>query len=377
MAPSQPLRLDTAAFLARHWQREPLLIRQAVVNFQPPLSADELAGLAMEEEVESRIIDYDDARYQLSHGPFSAEDFSRQGPWTLLVQAVDRHLPAVDGLLDLVDFIPRWRVDDIMISYAVDGGGVGPHYDNYDVFLLQAEGKRRWRVGQGCDSSTPLQRHDDLRLLAEFDCSADYILEPGDILYLPPGVAHWGTAIGESMTYSLGFRAPRVSAMVSRWADRLLERIDPDVFYRDPNSSPALRAGEIRPEDRYRAREQLLAALGRADDTAWFGEVLTEDGAVSPLAPEADAVVLNQTAGGNSCVARYPGARIAWQEDGEDILVFANGEQAHFKEAVLPHLMTLCSGGSLAWTGTPGKNGQADSDPLIGFLLRCGCLCVE
>ncbi|MCB1728871.1 MAG: cupin domain-containing protein, partial [Halieaceae bacterium] len=168
------LKLDKEAFLARHWQREPLLIRRAIADFSPPLGADELAGLALEEYIESRIVEYRDRQWLLHHGPFSEADFRRDVPWTLLVQAVDHYSEEVAALRHLVDFLPRWRVDDVMVSYAVDGGSVGPHYDNYDVFLLQGEGVRRWQIGQFCDADTALLPHDELRLLSDFQCQREY-----------------------------------------------------------------------------------------------------------------------------------------------------------------------------------------------------------
>ena len=161
------LQLDREAFLARYWQREPLLIREAIPAFKPPLDAAELAGLALEAGVESRLIEYRDQQWLLQHGPFTEADFNRDAPWTLLVQAVDHYVDEVAGLRRLVDFLPQWLMDDVMVSYAVDGGSVGPHYDNYDVFLLQGEGRRHWRVGQACDSRSALLPHRELRILRE------------------------------------------------------------------------------------------------------------------------------------------------------------------------------------------------------------------
>ena len=149
------LNLDREDFLARYWQSKPLLIRNALDRFKPPLSSHALAGLALEDDVESRIVEFSDKQWLLHHGPFCNADFQRDTPWTLLVQAVDHFIPEVAALRKLVDFLPRWRVDDVMVSYAVDGGSVGPHYDNYDVFLLQGEGQRLWKLGQFCDADTP------------------------------------------------------------------------------------------------------------------------------------------------------------------------------------------------------------------------------
>ena len=371
-----PLQLDTGEFLARYWQREHLFIRGALPGFEPQLTAEELAGLAMEEGVESRIVEYDSSAYHLLHGPFTIADYRRNGPWTLLVQGVDCHVPEVAALLADVDFIPRWRMDDVMVSYAVDGGSVGPHYDNYDVFLLQGEGKRQWQVGQLCDSSTPLQPHDGLRLLAEFEPVAEYLLEPGDILYLPPGVAHWGVARGESMTFSIGFRAPRINDMMSRWADFMLEQIDAEEFFRDPGRSPALRSGEIAQEDRQRAHAQLRAAIDRGSDCRWFGELVTEQGAFNPVHGDL-ATAIQAGAPGTQRVALYPGSRVAWQAETDGIRVFANGEQRLFPESVVAPLVSLCSGGELLWSATGPATYPGGTRALLAHLSDCGCIDVE
>ncbi len=276
MASGWELKLDREHFLASHWQQKPLLIRGAIEHFKPPVSSHQLAGLALEEDIESRIIEQRDADWVLHHGPFQNTDYQRENPWTLLVQAVDQYLPEVAVLRQLVDFIPQWRVDDVMVSYAVDGGSVGPHFDNYDVFLLQGEGERLWKVGQFCDDQSPLLPHDELRILSLFESQAEYLLGPGDILYLPPGIAHWGIARGECTTFSIGFRAPRVNDMVSRWADQLLEQIGPDQFYHDARLEPVSRPGEIRSRDLERVRAQVQAALDQASGERWFGELVTE-----------------------------------------------------------------------------------------------------
>ena len=181
-APEVELQLDREDFLARYWQRKPALLPGALKGFKPPLSSHQLAGLALEEDVESRIIEYRENAWVLHHGPFNNADFQRDHPWTLLVQAVDHFIPEVAELRKLVDFIPQWRVDDIMVSYEVDGGSVGPHYDNYDVFLLQGEGQRRWKLGQYCDGDSALLPHEELRILSLFEAEQEYLC----LLYTSP-----------------------------------------------------------------------------------------------------------------------------------------------------------------------------------------------
>lgn len=368
------LKLDKEDFLERFWQRDALFIDGAIADFTPPISADELAGLALESEVESRIVEYGDGQWSLHHGPFQDSDFQRNTPWTLLVQAVDHFLPEVAQLQQLVDFIPQWRMDDVMVSYAVDGGGVGPHYDNYDVFLLQGEGERLWKLGQACDESTALLPHDELRLLSDFQCTEEHLLRCGDILYVPPGMAHWGVSRGESTTFSIGFRAPRVSDMISRWADHLLERQSPEVFYRDASSSSATRPGEIAPPDLEQVQKVLAQALQQPLDNHWFGELVTEprydlspaDEDISP-----STSIINSEA---EVIALSLGARLAWQEAHNGIVVFANGVSDVFPPSALPWTMQLCAKGRLEGEFLKEALGDTAGIRLLTFLGEQGCI---
>lgn len=373
MAQPGKLRLDVETFLARHWQREPLVIRRAVADFNPPLDADELAGLAMEDGVESRIIEYAAHQWHLEHGPFEVEAFHRSAPWTLLVQAVDHHIPAVARLRQLVDFLPQWRIDDVMVSYAVDGGSVGPHYDNYDVFLLQGEGQRRWQVGQYCDEHTPLLPHSELRILSDFQPQAEYLLGPGDVLYLPPGVAHWGIAEGACTTFSLGFRAPRLQDLVSRYCDALLELMPADQFYRDPGLQAARLQGEIRQDDMERVVTQVQAALDADAGNRWLGELVTEPR--YDTLPEDDALTsaLEQLCAGHCEIVLAAASRLAWMNSNDCILVFANGESREFPAGLKPLLLDLLATERLA----AGCYGGTDQHSLLEYLLQTGCIYVE
>ena len=374
---STGLKFDSKAFLAEYWQRKPLLIRNAISSFSSPLPADELAGLALEEEIESRIIEYRRGHWRLQHGPFRAEDFKRDSPWTLLVQAVDHYVPAVAELRQLVDFLPSWRLDDIMVSYAVDGGSVGPHYDNYDVFLLQGEGERHWQLGQFCNSRSPLLPHDELRILADFACTEDHVLGPGDILYVPPGMAHWGVARGECTTFSIGFRAPRINDMVSRWADSLLERLDPETFYADGDMGPATRAGEIRPRDLERARAQVSAAINQATDKHWFGAMVTEPRYDCGRDDDRLAQDTALLADGPALLELSSAARVAWQQHESGIMVFCNGEAALFSDGVLGSLVALCATGRVEGAALASCLAEAETARMMVYLLHAGGIDVE
>ena len=250
MNTEQPLALlgglTPSQFMKRHWQKKPLLVRHAIPNFVPCLGRAELVALAGQEGVESRLIIDSDKGWKMKHGPLakrSLPPFSRK-KWTFLVQGVDLHHDGVHALMQQFRFIPDARLDDVMISYATEGGGVGPHFDSYDVFLLQAHGQRRWRIGRNKDLT--LQSGVPLKILQNFEAEEEFVLNPGDMLYLPPKYAHDGVAENECMTWSIGFRAPQkgelAREMLQGLADEAFDGLG-DVLYRDPQqlavSAPA------------------------------------------------------------------------------------------------------------------------------------------
>jgi len=237
--------LSPATFMQRYWHKKPLLVRQAIPGFRPLLARNELFELAAQEDVESRLVALQRSRgkehWSLQRGPFARRALPalKTPEWTLLVQGVDLHSDAVHALMNQFRFVPDARLDDLMISYASDGGGVGPHFDNYDVFLLQAHGQRRWRIGRQDDLS--LKPGMPVKILANFRPEQEFVLEPGDMLYLPPHYAHDGVAVGgECMTYSIGFRSPKAGELaqelLQRLAEDALDAVGED-FYRDPRQA--------------------------------------------------------------------------------------------------------------------------------------------
>lgn len=269
--------LTREAFLREYWQKKPLLVRGAIPGFGGLLSAEELAGLACEDEVQSRLVLHKKGRWMLEHGPLDEARFGAlpDRDWTLLVQEVNHHLEEADALLQRFDFIPHARLDDLMVSYAPDGGGVGPHFDSYDVFLLQGQGKRLWRVSQQADLS--LVEGAPLRILSDFQTQQEYLLEAGDMLYLPPHVAHWGIAVGDCMTYSIGFRAPSAQELATQFLGYLQDRIDVPGMYDDPDLDLQSHPAEIGGSMVARVSEMLNAIRWQqADVTEFLGRYLSE-----------------------------------------------------------------------------------------------------
>lgn len=237
--------LTPAEFMAEYWQKKPLLIRGAMPGFSGLLDPSELAGLACDADVPARLIQFDPERqqegegWQVTQGPFDDDDFSALPAqyWTLLVQGVNHVLPEAQALLNQFKFVPNARLDDVMVSYAPTGGGVGAHIDSYDVFLLQGAGKRRWRISQQTDLR--LIPNAPLRILSHFECEQEWVLEPGDMLYLPPNVAHWGIAEDDDcMTYSIGFRAPAARELAIEFLESCRQEGMADELYRDPDLQP-------------------------------------------------------------------------------------------------------------------------------------------
>ncbi|AKH69662.1 hypothetical protein IMCC21906_01990 [Spongiibacter sp. IMCC21906] len=284
---------DVEGFLRNDWQRRPVLIRQALPDFVCPVNGDDLAGMACEEDIDSRLIIQDGSNWQLESGPFEEARFATLPPqnWTLLVQSVDHWIEEVAELNQCFRFLPRWRQQDIMISYAAPGGNVGPHFDQYDVFLIQGEGQRRWKIGPHCDGTTPMQNNPDLRLLCNFDSRAEYLLNPGDILYIPPGCAHWGIAESDDcITLSVGFRAPSQTEMLQDFAEHLAEQGDSARRYRDPSFNAGQHCGEIDANAINQARQLMASALEDDNTLAnWFGRLMTH------RPPEAEPAELNET----------------------------------------------------------------------------------
>ena len=327
-----PKDLPQEAFFAEYWQKKPYLFRQAIDPDCLTFPAEELAGLSLESEIESRIIiQSEDDEYALHHGPFAEEFFGDlpENKWTLLVQDCDKWIDDVSNVLNAFDFLPSWRLDDIMISYASTGGSVGPHTDNYDVFLIQSSGQRHWQLD--ANAKETFREHPQLKLLAEFKTTDEWTLEPGDVLYLPPKLAHWGVALDDQcMTWSVGMRGPSSEEILDAWVQHaaqhhtiahLTDQLN--KHYDHPNM---LTQSEIKQS--VAITEQTLN-LGALKNGPWLGEFLTEPKLNFDIPADEQAVTPDELETIDN-LQRHPWLRTAIIVDEERAYFCAQGASFNF-----------------------------------------------
>jgi len=382
--------LTSEQFLRDYWQRKPLLLRQAFPGFVPELDADDIAGLASDELAESRLVTgrFPSPDWTVRHGPFGERDFAAlpERDWTLLVQDVEKHYPPLQALLAEFSFLPRWRIDDLMVSVAGPGGSVGPHVDQYDVFLLQAAGRRRWEIAESHDPQ--LLQGCELNVLQHFEADRAWELEPGDMLYLPPGVAHHGVALGAGgegesttaapalcMTWSVGLRAPSAADLMLALGEWLAESPAEGGRYRDPGLAIPLRCGEIEAGAIDRLRELARSAI---DDPARFepfiGAFLSRYRLAHEPAPpdrRIDAARLARLLERGARLQHNPWTRLAWLAAPGGATLFAAGT-AFPCDADLAAL--ICDAQALP--NAPAARLETDPD-LLCELINRGHLLVE
>ncbi len=333
--------LINRAFFRDYWQKKPLLMRNAVDFSQTGPDREALFSLVGDENIESRlVIELGERPWEVHFGPFTSSQLERlpDSNWTILLQDMDKHLPEVASLLEQFRGIPRWRIDDIMISFAVDGGSVGPHTDEYDVFLIQASGKRLWRIDTDPEADRSLVPDLDMKILQHFEAGQEWLLEPGDVLYLPPGIAHWGIARGECITWSVGFRAPSARELLPDWAEAR-QQVIADHRYSDPELELQAHDGEIRPQAVIKLQQMLLTALQQdpVDFGAWFGRYITEPKEHLQPIPDPDlsspAILLARLQ--VQSLARHPASRILFMRNGGKLYLFCGGHSYPLPEACL------------------------------------------
>ena len=324
--------LDPDEFLRQCWQKKPLLLRQAFPGFTPELDANDIAGLAADELAESRLISgsFPEHDWALRYGPFSEQDFATlpDNNWTLMVQDVEKHHPPLQSLLNAFSFLPSWRIDDLMVSVAGPGGSVGPHADQYDVFLLQAEGRRLWQLADSYDPA--LLQGCEINVLESFTPAQEWILEPGDMLYLPPGIAHHGVALDQCMTWSIGMRAPSSADLLQALGEWLAQYREEGPRYHDARLSPSARAGEIDADAIERFAQMVkYSANEKPDFRTFLGSFLSSYRlAQDPVPPEQslDLHALQLALESGASIQHNPWTRLSWLESGQKAILFAAGE---------------------------------------------------
>ncbi|MEI6896970.1 MAG: cupin domain-containing protein [Psychromonas sp.] len=330
------LNLEINNFLDTYWQKKPTVIKQGFIDFMDPILPDEIAGLAMEEEVESRLVYRDEKeQWQAECGPFESFEKLEKDGATLLIQAVDHWHEDAQQLVRPFRFLPNWRIDDLMISYSTVNGGVGPHIDNYDVFIIQGLGKRHWRVGDKLPI-VEFAAHGALKHCESFDAIIDVELEPGDILYIPCGFPHEGYAIEPSMNYSVGFRAPDQNDLLSSFADHLIDTNENAERYTDRVMQVREKAGQIERQELQELHRVMLANCATAEQLIpWMGKMLSEAkhdlDIAPPEMPLTNEQVLTELNNGNQFL-RLGGLRAIYFEQNPS-LIFINGEQFDFEDA--------------------------------------------
>ena len=325
--------IDINDFLKNYWQKKPLLIRAAFPNYQSPITAEELAGLACENFVESRIISEQEVtpKWLLENGPFPESRFAKlpASHWTLLIQGLNKIFPKFDDLLHEFDFIPSWRIDDLMASYAAPDGSVGPHIDQYDVFLLQASGRRKWMISEETVDNNNFEADLPIKIIKNFKAQSEWILEAGDMLYLPPNVSHYGIGLEDCMTFSIGFRAPSHAELLSSYVDDHITALTDDLRFQDPDLTTSNNNGEISDAAINELQEILLSNFNdKSKIKNWFGrfttEYLNDDNDLITNNLSSDEFIIKFKA--NKIIRRPAHIRASYIKDDDNITLYINGE---------------------------------------------------
>lgn len=333
-------------FLDKYWQKKPVVIKQGFKNFQDPISADEFAGLAMEAEVESRLVHKVGDTWQASFGPFESYEHLGNENWSLVVQALDNFSEESAEMIEAFRFLPHWRLDDLMASFATPGGSVGPHMDNYDTFICQGSGKRRWRVGDRGEH-VEFAAHESLLHVKPFEAIIDTELEPGDIIYIPPGFPHEGITLETSMSFSVGFRANSAVSLLSGFADHVIDNEQGKELLADPERKVVEHSGEISNNDFASLKGQLQKLLDNDELFKNFtGNFLTsakhELDIMLPDEPIELAEVGNLLA--SHAIKRLGGLRAFYFEDTvEQGICYINGNELEFSKDIVEGVKLLCN----------------------------------
>jgi len=362
--------LSPENFLKQYWQKKPLVIKQAFANFKSPVTPDELAGLACEEDVNSRIVIEKDGDHpwQAIFGPMDEEIFSRlpETHWTLLVNDAEKHLPELAWICDQFRFIPEWRFDDLMISYAPEGGSVGPHMDLYDVFILQAKGHRRWMINTLPVSEDNQVEGTNLRVQKEFKIEQEWLLEPGDMIYIPPGVSHHGVATDDCMSFSIGFRANSHADMVNDFIACITQNLPVEDTYQDSGLKTQTHSNEITQDAIERVIEIFKHYLKpeHPELIKWFGRYSSDTKTDIAGEPEQTVNTINELENllSNKKLLRHPASRFAFSRLDDRALLFIDGIDY---STSIEFAESLCSNRELNLHALLDLSDQVENDLII------------
>ena len=351
--------LTADEFLRDYWQKKPLLVRNAFPNLAALVGKEDLMELAQEDSIEARIVLEQDGnkKWALRKGPFTVKQYKQlpKTHWTLLVQAVDHYFPELAVYWQNFSFIPSWRTDDIMISYAPQGGSVGKHFDQYDVFLVQGGGQRRWQLGEFCDKDSPLVANTPLRILADMPVTFDEVVNAGDLLYVPPRLAHYGVAENDCLTFSFGFRAPALTHALERLVDVALEHTGTESLYSDPQLTAQTHSAWLNPQHLQDLQQQILSLLSNPDilSTAlapFLSEPKYDD--YEAMGEEIDPEELITRLQQGTIICRDPASRFVYVgEQGQAQQLYINGEEIEPSEfhAKADFMALLADNCQLTW----------------------------
>jgi 50S ribosomal protein L16 3-hydroxylase len=376
--------LTPEQFLKEYWQKKPLLIKGAFKDFTDPIDANELAGLAMENEIESRIIANQNNQWQIEQGPFESFDKFGEQNWTLLVQAVNNWSRKTQTLLAAVDFIPKWRIDDVMVSFSTPNGGVGAHLDQYDVFIIQGEGKRRWKVGAPDSSLKQLLPHPDLKQVSDFVPVIDEITVAGDLLYIPPNHPHNGVSIENSINFSIGFQAPNNQELWSSFADKLIDENLGETRFPDKDRLLTEHPEQLVDADIAKLKAFMQAQLD--DDslfTPFIGKYLTQNHhaleiliPVSPITQEKLTDILSEPENTLVPVSGIKSLIVPFQQEQTSFL-YINGESFLIDKETIELATYLTRPNTLTTEQVKSLISNLKSEQLLTSVLNMGFWYVE
>jgi len=339
-------QMTQAEFLKNYWQKKPVLIKQGFIDFEDPISADEFAGIACEEQVQSRLIHHTDGKWQADFGPFESYEHLGEENWSLVIQALDNWSEEAAQIIEAFRFIPHWRLDDLMASFATPNGSVGPHIDKYDTFICQGSGNRRWRVGDN-GAHKQFSAHSALLHVESFDAIIDEELEAGDILYIPPGFPHEGVSLNNSMSFSVGFRTNSTVSLLSAFADHLIDQDQGNELIEDPQRKPTENSGAIDAQDHALIKQQLQQLLDNDEVFRNFtGSYMTQAKHELDLVPNEEPFTDEEVSDilSQANLMRLGGLRAFYfTETLNQGVCYINGAEVCFEPSLAPAIQLLCN----------------------------------